>query len=292
MGYLHIRNLSAKDQDILLFKEAFAMEKVHGTSTHISWDGKEVKFFSGGTKYENFIALFDKDKLIQLFTDKFGPIPVTIYGEGAGGKEQGMSATYGKNLFFIAFDVKVNNSWLSVPQAENVVQYFELEFVPYHKISVNLESLNCERDRPSEVAIRRGCGDNKIREGIVVRPLQEFTKSNSERVILKHKRPEFGERKAKIEKDTNGEFILTEARKIADECVVMNRLNNILSHHPEFIGIENTSDVIKTMLFDIKREAQEEGIVKEWTKEIDKQIGHNTVILYKEYLKHQLLENK
>ena len=36
MGYRHIDNLY-KDQRILLFRECFALEKIHGTSAHVSW---------------------------------------------------------------------------------------------------------------------------------------------------------------------------------------------------------------------------------------------------------------
>ena len=57
MGYLHIRNLY-QDQDILLFKECYALEKIHGTSAHIAWDG-ELKFFAGGCNHDRFCALFN-----------------------------------------------------------------------------------------------------------------------------------------------------------------------------------------------------------------------------------------
>jgi hypothetical protein len=34
MGYAHINNLY-KDQEILIFKHVWALEKIHGTSAHI-----------------------------------------------------------------------------------------------------------------------------------------------------------------------------------------------------------------------------------------------------------------
>ena len=36
MGYLHIENLY-KNQTVLMFKELYALEKLHGTSAHIRW---------------------------------------------------------------------------------------------------------------------------------------------------------------------------------------------------------------------------------------------------------------
>ena len=36
MGYMHIDNLY-KNVTIMLFKEAYVLEKIHGTSAHITW---------------------------------------------------------------------------------------------------------------------------------------------------------------------------------------------------------------------------------------------------------------
>lgn len=41
MGYLHIDNLY-KNRDILLFRECWALEKVHGTSAHYA-DGPSAE---------------------------------------------------------------------------------------------------------------------------------------------------------------------------------------------------------------------------------------------------------
>ncbi len=45
MSYLHIDNLY-RSQDILLFRECYALEKIHGTSAHVAYHNGEVKFFS------------------------------------------------------------------------------------------------------------------------------------------------------------------------------------------------------------------------------------------------------
>ena len=47
MGYAHIDNLY-KEQTILMFRECYALEKIHGTSAHISWKGKQLWLSSGG----------------------------------------------------------------------------------------------------------------------------------------------------------------------------------------------------------------------------------------------------
>jgi hypothetical protein len=105
MGYANIQNLY-RAQEILLFKRCFAMEKIHGTSAHLSWNNGKLGFFSGGEKHEKFVALFDQENLIKVFTNSFGTdMKVMVYGEAYGGKQQGMSKTYGPNLKFIVFDV-------------------------------------------------------------------------------------------------------------------------------------------------------------------------------------------
>lgn len=101
MSYLHIPNLY-KDKSILLFKEAYALEKIHGTSAHIAWNEGNLTLFAGGIKYELFTKLFDH-KALKAGFEKMGHKKVCIYGEAYGGSCQGMSATYGKDLKFIAF---------------------------------------------------------------------------------------------------------------------------------------------------------------------------------------------
>ena len=68
MAYLHIPNLY-QDRDVLLFKECYAMEKIHGTSAHIAYKSIDntIKFFSGGEKHSKFVALFDSQDLLNRF---------------------------------------------------------------------------------------------------------------------------------------------------------------------------------------------------------------------------------
>ena len=131
MGYLHIENLY-KNQRILSFKRCYALEKVHGTSTAIHWKDGELTFHSGGESQVKFEALFNKEDLIAFFS-RTGYKEISIFGEGYGGKCMRMSETYGKELRFIAFDVKIENIWLTIPKADKFVQYLGLEFVPYRE---------------------------------------------------------------------------------------------------------------------------------------------------------------
>lgn len=322
MSYMpHIDNLY-KNQEILLFKEAFALEKIHGTNAKIVWKcnpsnqaQRQLVFFSGGTKHELFVSLFDKDVLIAKFTEMGIPVDrdVTVYGESYGGKEQGMSETYGKVAKFIAFDVQIGDCWLDVPKAEGFVKSLGLEFVHYKRVTTDLPALDAERDAPSMQAIRNGIsmivpegadfncpagtvvepygthGDRianpRKREGVVLRPIIELTKNNGSRVICKHKRDEFRETKtprpvvdpAKME-------ILANAERIADEYVTAMRLQHVLDKLPGHC-IERMRDVIAAMVEDVEREAAGEIVTNDAVR---KAIGKKTAITYKDYLKSQI----
>jgi len=283
MSYLDIQNLY-KTQDILLFKECYALEKIHGTSSHllVKHNPVSLHFFSGGEKYENFVNLFNQVDLLEKFNEIFGPAmdqSVVVYGEAYAGKQQGMSATYGTNLKFIVFDVKIGDSWLAVPQAEDIAKKLGLEFVHYSKISTDLKDIDTERDADSVQAIRNGIGIGKMREGVVLRPLIEVIKNNGERIIAKHKRDEFSEHShpprvidpAKIE-------VLKEAEDIANQWVTEMRLTHILQELPNCTSIEHTAIVIKAMIADIYKEGKGE-IVE--SKETATAIGKVTAQLWK-----------
>lgn len=277
MSYLSIENLY-KYPDIFLFKEVYALEKIHGTSAHVSWKDGTLHFFAGGEKHEKFVALFDPDLPERVAA--LGYMAVTVFGEAYGGKCQGMSGTYGKALRFIAFDVRVAESWLSVPQAEDVVRQLGLEFVHYVKCSTELDALNRERDAPSVQAKRNGIDEEKFREGVVLRPLIELTKNNGARIICKHKRDEFRETKAP-RVDGEALAVITEAAAVADEWVTPTRLGHVLDKLPGANGIEHTGAVIQAMLADVQREAEGEIV---WSKDAERAIGRATALLYKRRL--------
>jgi hypothetical protein len=286
MGYLHINNLY-KDQTIMLFKEAYALEKIHGTSSHIGWKHSEKKiyFFSGGEKHDNFVALFDEAFLKAKFEEVFPDISVVIFGEAYGGKQQGMSHTYGKELKFIGFDVKVGEHWLAVPNAEDVCNQFNIEFVAYEKIDVSLPKLMEERDKPSVQAVRNGITEPKKREGIVCRPLTEMRVNNGDRVICKYKPDEQMETKTKREVSPEQLKVLEDAKAIAEEWVVPMRLEHVLQKFPNDVNMESVGEIIKAMVEDVNREAKGEIV---GSKEANKAIGAKTVLLFKQKLNSTL----
>ncbi len=284
MGYLHIDNLY-KAQEILEFKRCYALEKIHGTSAHVSFKGGQLTFFSGGEKHANFVALFDVPYLDAKFRERFtDESDVTIYGEAYGGKCQHMSATYGASLKFVAFDVKIGESWLSVTNAEQFVIHMGLEFVDYALVSTDLEALNAERDKPSTQAVRNGIVEPKIREGVVLRPFYEWKDHRGNRVIVKHKRAEFAERgRPNVELDPSRREQLAGAEAIALEWVTPMRLEHVIDHivsqrAEKEIEMRDTPLVIAAMIEDVTREASGEIDDNDAAR---KAIGRKAVELFK-----------
>ena len=290
MGYLHIDNLY-KNQEIMMFDECYALEKIHGTSAHISFslNPENMSVFSGGEKHERFVSLFDEESLLRRFKEQFPQLCagtlVTLYGEAYGGKQQGMSATYGKDLKFIVFDVKVGECWLSVPDAEQVTLAMGLEFVWYSKVPADIESLNKLRDSRSVQSIRNGLLENKKWEGVVLRPLIEMTKNNGKRIICKHKGDDFRETKTSREVDPEKIRVLKEAQAIADEWVTPMRMSHVLDKMPADVSMEQTGDVIRAMMKDVLREGEGEFVD---SRQARSAIGKKAAGLFKEFLQKRL----
>jgi len=278
MGYLHIQNLY-KCQDVLLFKELYALEKVHGTSAHISLKEGSLAFFAGGANHERFVSLFNAEALKGALAE-LGAQEVVVYGEAYGGKMQGMRDSYGDNLAFIVFDVRIDTVWLPVPAAEAVATKLGLEFVPWVKIPATVESCDAERDRPSGVAERRGRGFDKRREGVVLRPVLEVLNLYGERIIAKHKRDEFRETATPrvVLVDPSKAECLAGAEAIALEWVTPMRLEHVLSKKAGTPDLSWIPAVVVSMVEDVEREAVGE-IVK--SRAAHKAIGARTVKLFK-----------
>lgn len=284
MGYLEIPNLY-KNTTALLLKQVYCLEKIHGTSTHIAWRKDEpLRFFAGGCKHEDFVAIFNQPALTAAF-QALGHDKVTVYGEGYGGKMQKMSKTYGDKLRFVAFDVQVGDTWLDVPDADDVVQKLGLQFVPYTCTGTSLAELDAARDAPSQQAVRNGITEPQIMEGIVLRPMTEMTDKRGNRIISKHKRPEFRETHKTREVDPTKLEKLQEANAIALEWVTDMRLDHVLDKvlGSEPLDMKRTPDIIRAMFQDVTKESQGEV---EWSPEAYRAVGTRTAQLYKQRVMH------
>lgn len=293
MAYRKIPNLY-KDQRILEFKEVYSLEKIHGTSTHISWKDGNLSFYSGGIQpHEDFVALFDTSRLASTLQE-LGHSNITVYGEGYGGKCQKMRDTYGEGYKFCAFEVKIGDYWLDVPNAYDVAhEQLGLDFVAYKRVIADIDVLDEERRAPSIQSQKCGCGE-KLREGIVLRPPFEVTLNNGDRLLAKHKNKEFQERENQPSpKDIDPDKIerMKESQTIADEWVNEMRLAHVLDQIRsaslvDNLTIEDTGKVIHMMTKDIFTEAESE--IEGDEKAIKKAIGSKTAEVYHRWLESTL----
>jgi len=279
LGYLHIPNLY-KDRTILMFREVWALEKLHGTSSHISYKDGNLSFFSGCASIQLFKQLFNEDLLAQRFRDLQDVRGMTIFGE-AYGPILKMSQTYGNKLCFVAFDVQIGDNFLSVPQAEAFCLGMDIEFVYYQKTMTDLALLDAIKESPSVQAIRNGIGDDKRQEGIVLRPLIELRKNNGDRIICKHKNAEFMETATERPISAEKLQVMEEARAIATEWVTEMRLQHVLDKIPG-VDIRKMGDIIRAMHEDVQREAAGEIV---WSKEAANEVARKTSELAKAYFK-------
>ena len=282
MGYMHISNLY-KDQDIMMFRECYAMEKIHGSSAHVAQKYGSLRFFAGGCKHERFVEIFDADTLLESLKNT----DVVVYGEVYGGKVQKMSNTYGKDLKFVAFDVKIDDLWLSVPQAEDFCKEAGIEFVHYVKIPTELAAIDAQRDADSVQAVRNGMGEGHKREGVVLRPLIEVRKNNDARIMSKHKGDDFKETKTPRPVDPERLKVLAEAQAISEEWITPMRILHVLDKIDDPC-MEKMREIIAAMQEDVEREGAGEIV---WSKEAKTAVSRATALGVKTYFK-KLLEEK
>jgi hypothetical protein len=286
MGFMHIENLY-KDRTVLMFRRLFALEKAHGTGAHVAWRpyDLQVKHHIGTGSYEEFRTLMPPD-LTYRIRDLVGKQCV-VHGEfygGFDGKGLGMRETYGDAPQFVVFDIKIGEVFLSVPQAHSLAESLGFEFVPYEEIDGTQEACDAAREAPSVIAVRRGCGAARRREGVVLRPLIELRKNNGDRVIAKHRNREFVERASgePVEFDPERAQVLTDAEQIAFDFVVPMRLVHVLDAlSPKAESVRDTSRVITAMIEDVKREGAGEIV---WNAQVEKAIGRRTSAIFHEHL--------
>lgn len=281
MGYQHVENLY-KNPDIFLFREVWALEKIHGSSAHVRYrKGEPLHFFSGGEKASTFVAIFDP-ALLEKFV-ALGHEVLCVYGEAYGGKCQGMGHVYGPALRFVAFDVLVGDTWANVPAAEEIVKSLGLEFVHHEKAQATPEALNALRDADSVQAKRNGFPfpgspeSRPVREGIVVKPLIELARNDGKRIMAKHKSELFRETSNPRSLDVAELNVISDARAVAEEWVTPMRLEHVLQKvvAPD---VSHTGTVVKAMIADVRREAEGEVV---WSREVEKAIGARTAQLFK-----------
>jgi hypothetical protein len=166
-------------------------EKIDGTNIRILWDGHKVTFAGRTDKAQipaeltnRLVELFGGEVNEQIFEQKFGEVPVILYGEGYGAKIQN-GGNYKSIQDFILFDVKIAGNWQSRETVEDIAKSFNIDVVPIVLEGTIQEGVDFVKTKPKS---KIGTADS---EGVVGRPTVELLDRCRHRVIVKIKVKDF-----------------------------------------------------------------------------------------------------
>lgn len=168
-------------------------EKVDGTNIGIVWDGHKVSY-QGRTEraqipahlMNKLIEMFGGETNEELFEQKFGEMPVVLFGEGYGAKIQ-KGGNYRPDVSFILFDVYLPelDLWLKRDALEDIAKTFGIDVVPIVGIGTLEEAVQFVKRKPKSTI---GTADM---EGLVCKPLVDLLDRRGKRVIVKIKVRDF-----------------------------------------------------------------------------------------------------
>ena len=168
-------------------------EKIDGTNIGIVWDGHRVSY-QGRTEraqipahlMNKLIELFGGEATEEIFEQKFGEMPVILFGEGYGAKVQN-GGNYRSDVSFILFDVYLpdQNLWLKRDALEDIARAFNIELVPIVLIGSLDEAVAYVKSRPKSTI-----GTANM-EGLVCKPAVDMLDRRGRRIIVKVKVRDF-----------------------------------------------------------------------------------------------------
>lgn len=171
-------------------------EKVDGTNISIEWDGHRVNYHGRTERasipahlMNKLIDLFGGETNEQLFEQKFGDMPVILYGEGYGAKIQKGGGLYSDAPNFILFDVYLPEQefWLKRESVEDIAKAFGIEAVPVILTGTLQDAIEFVKTKPTS---RVGKCEAPM-EGLVCRPAVELFDRMGKRTIVKVKARDF-----------------------------------------------------------------------------------------------------
>ena len=164
-------------------------EKIDGTNIGIVWDGHKVSY-QGRTEraqipahlMNKLIEMFGGEVNEELFEQKFGDMPVILFGEGYGLKIQN-GGNYRSDVSFILFDVHLpdSNLWLKRDAIEDIAKTFGIDAVPIVLTGTLKDGVDFIKTFPKSTM-----GTANM-EGIVGKPKVDMLDRMGRRVIVKIK---------------------------------------------------------------------------------------------------------
>lgn len=168
-------------------------EKMDGMNISISWDGHKVKYHGRTERAQipshfmnKLIDMFGYDSNEELFEQKFGEMPVILFGEGYGAKIQN-GGNYRSDVSFILFDVYLpeQNIWLKRDAIEDIAKTFGIDVVPIVYEGNLAGAVEFVKRKPKSTI---GTADM---EGIVCKPAVDMLDRMGRRLIVKIKARDF-----------------------------------------------------------------------------------------------------
>ena len=166
-------------------------EKIDGTNISVYWDGHTVTFNGRTEKAEipahllsYLTATFKTSEAEQIFEEKFGEMPVILFGEGYGPKIQ-KGGSYRDDVSFILFDVLISGNYQPRESAEDIAKAFGIDIVPIIFEGTIQEGVDFVKSHPDSTI-----GTAKM-EGLVGRPKIEMRDRCGKRIIVKIKWEDF-----------------------------------------------------------------------------------------------------
>ena len=165
-------------------------EKIDGTNIGIVWDGHKVSY-QGRTEraqipahlMNKLIEMFGGTINEELFEQKFGEMPVILFGEGYGAKIQKGGGNYRSDISFILFDIYLpdQNIWLKRDAIEDIAKTFGIDAVPIVLTGTLKDGVDFVKTFPKSTM-----GTANM-EGIVGKPKVDMLDRMGRRVIVKIK---------------------------------------------------------------------------------------------------------
>lgn len=169
-------------------------EKIDGTNIGVVWDGHKVSF-QGRTERAQIPAdlvnklnnLFGGETNEQLFEQKFGGMPVILFGEGFGKKIQKGGLYLPDEVDFILFDVYLpeQDLWFTRESLEDVAKAFNIRIVPIILTGTLQEAIEFVKSKPMSTV------GTAPMEGLVCKPLVDMYDRTHKRLIVKVKVRDF-----------------------------------------------------------------------------------------------------
>lgn len=195
---LHKRDETTKRLNGVLAHPAYALladaewiftEKIDGTNIRVIWDGESVEIrgrTDAATLYPPLVKAIEDIFTPGNMAVKFGEMPVTLYGEGYGGKIQN-GGKYRPDQGFVLFDALIAGYWLERENLEDIAASLGCEIVPEVHRGTLAGGVDIVRSGLLSYVANEHTGKVIEAEGLVGRPSVQLFDRKGERIQVKIK---------------------------------------------------------------------------------------------------------